>query len=104
MPDNLELSRTRAELKALGADFALSTSGENVTYVSHYEVPVDFGPAAAQRYVPPMAFFDVNGSGSSLIVSDSYAAGAKQNSALDEVHVHECFLLDRPVSPRENFL
>ena len=60
MPDNLELSRTRAELQALGADFALITSGENVTYVSHYEVPVDFGPAAAQRYVPPMAFFDVN--------------------------------------------
>ncbi len=40
---NQELERARGELKALGADFALLSSGDNVTYVSHFEVPVDFG-------------------------------------------------------------
>ena len=44
--ENLELERARNELKRLGADWALLSSPENVTYVSHYEVPVDFGPLA----------------------------------------------------------
>ena len=43
---NQELARARAELQAIGADWALLTTPENVTYVSHYEVPVEYGPLA----------------------------------------------------------
>lgn len=102
--ENLELARARAELKALGANFALLSSTENVTYVSHYEVPVDFGPAAAQRYVAPMAYFGVDDSASGLIVADGYAGGAKKHSLLGEVSVAETTSLDYPVSPRDTFL
>ena len=38
---NQELERARAELKREGADWSLLSSRENVTYVSHYEVPVE---------------------------------------------------------------
>ena len=101
---NQELARARAELKAIGADWALLSAGENVTYVSHFEVPVDFGPAAAQRFAPPMAFFAVNDSSGNLLVSDSYASGAKQATTFDQVNVYECFALEKSVLPRENFL
>ncbi len=105
--DNQELARVCAELKTVGADFALLSSGENVTYVSQFAVPVDFGPAAAQRYIAPLAFFGVNQSDdgtSGLLVSDSYGAEAKQASALAAVHMYPCFDLEREISPRTNFL
>ena len=101
---NEELSRARANLRHLGADFALLSSAENVTYVSHWEVPVDFGPSSAMRYVQPMALIGVGDSASSLILSDSYAADAREHSLLDEVHAHPVFVLERPVSPRDGFL
>jgi Xaa-Pro aminopeptidase len=106
---NEELARTQDALKAIGADFAILSSDENVTYVSHYAVPTDFGPASAQRYVAPMAYFAVDAGApargeSGLIVSDSYAAGATQASALGQVHMYACFVLDYDVSPRANYL
>ncbi len=102
--DNLELARARAELKTLGADVALLSSMENVTYVSHFEVPVDFGPASAQRFVGPMAFLDVGGGATGLVVADGYGSAAKQQSALDSVYVSETTSLDHPVSPYDTFL
>jgi Xaa-Pro aminopeptidase len=82
---NQELDRARAELKKIGADWALLSSGENVTYVSHWEVPVDFGAPAALNYSPPMALIGVTDSASGILVSSSYQGSAKAQSALDDV-------------------
>jgi len=43
-------------IKAIGADWALLSSLENVTYVSHFAVPIDFGATATLTLVPPLAF------------------------------------------------
>jgi Xaa-Pro aminopeptidase len=81
------------------------SSGENVTYVSHFAVPVDFGPAAAQRYVAPMAFFGVNEQDSGgLIISNSYAADANRESVLSSIEMYSCFDMNHDVSPRDNFI
>ncbi len=101
--NNQELARARAELKAVGADWALLSTGDNVTYVSHWEVPIDFGALAAMRYQPPLALIGVNESASQLIVSDNHAPSAKRHSALEAVHAHEIFNLERAVSARDNF-
>ncbi len=82
---NQELERARAELKKAGADWALLSTGDNVTYVSHWEVPVDFGAPAALNYYPPKALFGVKDSASILLVSSSYQGGAAAQSALDDV-------------------
>ena len=52
MTNNDELARTRVLLDELDADWALLSAPENVTYVSHYEVPIDFGPLAHLSYGP----------------------------------------------------
>lgn len=100
---NHELDRACAELNAIGADFALLASTENVTYVSHWEVPVDFGPSSAMRYAPPLAFLSVADGAGSLIVADPYAAAARQDSALDDVEVHACFDMNQPTDPHATF-
>lgn len=83
---NEELARARTELKRLGADWALLTSLENVTYVSHYEAPVDFGPLAQLSYGPVMALVSVEDDGPALLVANHYyAAGARQQTTFDEV-------------------
>ena len=82
---NHELARARAELQALGADRALLTSPENVTYVSHYEVPVEFGPLAQLNYGPVMALFGVNEPTTFLLANRYYAGSARQQSTFDEV-------------------
>lgn len=54
-----------------------------------------------------MAFFSVDESesgNSGLIVSDSYAADARQDSVLGSVHVYACVDLEHAVSPRDNFI
>jgi Xaa-Pro aminopeptidase len=101
---NEELARVRAELAALGADFALITSDENVTYISQWEVPVDFGPSSATRYVAPLAYFGVGDDVGGLIVSDSYAGGARQHNTLGDVLTYPSFSVDGPTNPREGFL
>ena len=50
---NEELERARTELKKLGADWAILSSRENVTYVSHFETPTEFGFYADLAYAPP---------------------------------------------------
>ncbi len=81
---NQELARTRAELTALGADWALLTSPENVTYVSHYAVPVDFGPLAHLNYGPVIALFGVQEPTSLLVANRYYADSARQQTNFDE--------------------
>ena len=100
---NEELARTQVALKFLGVDWALLSSVENVSYVSHFAVPIDFGPQAAQRYAPLMALFGVNDSAAMLLVSDAYTADAKAASTFDVIS-HSVFKLDEPVSPKTNFL
>jgi len=82
---NQELERVRAELKALGADFALLSSGDNVTYVSHFEVPVDFGANATLSFAAPMAAISVNEAGAALIIPNAYEKDAKAQSSDFEV-------------------
>lgn len=101
---NQELERARAELKAIGADFALMSSGDNVTYVSHFEVPVDFGALATLSFAPSLAFIEVRGSGAELLVGSFYEAWAKQQSSGFEVSSYEPVNWFTPVDGRANFL
>ncbi|MEZ4727389.1 MAG: Xaa-Pro peptidase family protein [Caldilineaceae bacterium] len=82
---NQELARARAALTALGADWALLSSPETVTYVSHYEVPIEFGPLAHLNYGPVMALFGVQEPTSLLVANRYYAAGARQQTTFDAV-------------------
>ena len=84
-----ELARARAELQQTGASWALLTSPENVTYVSQYEVPVEFGPLAHLNYGPVLALIRVDESvgetASLLVANQHYAAAARQQSRFDAV-------------------
>lgn len=105
--NNQELARTRAELSTLGADWALLTAPENVTYVSHYEVPLDFGPLAHLNYGPVMALFGVQETTSLLVANRHYAAAARQQSPFDEVigfGILEVFAPFAKQLRRENFV
>ena len=51
--------RFTEELKNTGADWALLSSLDNVTYTSHFAVPIDFGATATLTLVPPL--HSVNG-------------------------------------------
>jgi Xaa-Pro dipeptidase len=104
---NQELARARAELQAIGADWALLTTPENVTYVSHYEVPVEYGPLAQLNYGPVMALFGINEPTSVLMANRYYAEGARQQSTFDEVigfGILEVFEPFAPQAARENFI
>ena len=81
---NQELARTRAGLATVGADWALLTAPENVTYVSHYAVPLDFGPLAHLNYGPVIALFGVQEPTSLLLANRYYADGARQQTTFDE--------------------
>ena len=83
--DNQELARTRAVLDELNADWALLSSLENVTYVSHYEVPIEFGPLAHLNYGPVLALFGVQEEASLLLANRYYAEAARQQTTFDEV-------------------
>lgn len=101
---NQELARARVELKHIGADFALLTSGDNVTYTSHHDVPVDFGALATLGYAQPMALVGVNDETAYLLVGGFYEAWAKGQSEDFEVLPYPVFSGVEPVSGRDNFL
>lgn len=101
---NQELERARAELKAIGADLALLSSGDNVTYVSHFEVPTDFGANSTLSFSPPLAVIGVRDSGARLVIPNSYEAGAKQQSSGFEVKSYEPVNWFTPVDGRANAL
>jgi Xaa-Pro aminopeptidase len=96
---NQELERARDELKKIGADWALLSSSENVTYVGHWAVPVDFGALAALNYSPPMALIGVTDEASSLLVSSSYQGSAKAQTALDGVIGYDLSALTSQSAP-----
>ncbi len=104
---NHELARARAEMQALGADWALLTSPENVTYVSHYEVPVEPGPLAQLSYGPVMALFGVKEPTTFLLANRYYAPAARQQSTFDRVidfGILEVFEPFVPQVARDNFV
>ncbi len=83
--ENQELERAREQLRQTGADWVLLSSAENVTYVSHYEVPVDFGPLAHLSYGPVLALCSLSGNSSALIANNYYAGAARQQSTFGDV-------------------
>src|SRR5688572_15362926 len=101
---NQELERACAELRAAGADWALLSSAENVTYVSHFETPVAFGALAALGYGEPLALVGVNDAASLLVVGNFYTGWAKEQSAVDEVVAYESGLPYERISPRDNYV
>src|SRR5215203_2922211 len=104
---NYELARARTELQKLGADWALLTSPENVTYVSHYEVPVEFGPLSQLNYGPVIALFAVNGPSTLLLANRYFAGSARQQSDFDEIigfGILEVFEPFVPQVARDNFV
>jgi Xaa-Pro aminopeptidase len=104
---NYELARARAELQKSGADWALLTSPENVTYVSHYEVPVEFGPLAQLNYGPVIALIGVNEPTTLLLANRFYAGSARQQSDFDEVITFGILEVFEPFAPqhsRDNFV
>ncbi|MCC6457768.1 MAG: aminopeptidase P family protein [Caldilineaceae bacterium] len=103
---NHELARARSEVQALGADWALLTSPENVTYVSHYEVPVEFGPLAQLNYGPVMALFGVSEPANILLANRYYAGSARQQSAFEVVDfgILEVFEPFHAQVSRDNFV
>ncbi|MFN8492429.1 MAG: Xaa-Pro peptidase family protein [Caldilineaceae bacterium] len=104
---NDELARARAQLKNLGADWALLTSPENVTYVSHYEVPVEFGPLAHLNYGPVIALFGVDEPASLLVANQAYASAAKAQTTFSDVigfGILEVFAPFNKQVSRDNFV
>jgi Xaa-Pro aminopeptidase len=105
--ENQELERARVQLQRIGADWALLSSSENVTYVSHYEVPVEFGPLADLSYGPVMALFGVDEPSSCFIANGYYANAAKQQTTFDEVMDFSILEVFEPYNkqvPRDNFV
>ena len=83
--ENQELERACKQLEKIGADWALLSSPENVTYVSHYDVPIEFGALANLSYGPVLALFGVKEPGSYLIANNYYAGGAKNQTTFNEI-------------------
>jgi Xaa-Pro aminopeptidase len=101
---NHELERVRNELQQIGADYALLSSGENVTYATHFEVPVDFGALATLSFAPPMTLIGAHDATACLLVGSFYSGWAKDQSPGFEVVSYEAINWFEPVNGRENFL
>jgi Xaa-Pro aminopeptidase len=101
---NHELGRAREALTQAGCDAALLSSLANVTYVSGYEVPVPIGAGAEMSYGIPLALFDARGDASCLIVPDSSASAATQQSRLGELLAFETFDSFRATDSHAAFL
>jgi Xaa-Pro dipeptidase len=101
---NEELERAREELRKAGVDWALLSSGENVTYVSHFEVPVEFGFYADLAYSPCLCLFGAGNSGSCLLIASYYEGRITEPDAVDQVLVHDVIGALGSVPARENYL
>lgn len=101
---NQELARARAELKKLDVNFVLLSSVENVTYASHFEVPINFGALATLSYVQPMALIGINDNTACLLVSAMYGGWAQEQSTGFEVSTHDVFTDLNEISAQDNFL
>lgn len=71
-----ELEKTKAELRALGADVAIVSSYANVTFVTGSEVPLPVGAGHEMTYAPWLAVISESGS---ALVSNSVNTTAQSN-------------------------
>lgn len=101
---NQELEQARAELRNMGADFALLSSGENITYVTHYEVPTEFGALATLSFLPPLALISALDATALLLTPAFYEAAAKAQVSGFEVVSYEPVNWFTPTDGRQNFL
>ncbi|HET8524113.1 MAG TPA: aminopeptidase P family N-terminal domain-containing protein, partial [Thermomicrobiales bacterium] len=76
LPAIEELARAGTALTAAGCDFALISAPENVTYVSGYDVPVQFGAHTELSFGPPLALCAAREPAEWLIVSNGAAEEA----------------------------
>jgi Xaa-Pro aminopeptidase len=81
-PASEELARAGTALAAANCDFALLSSPENVTYVSGYEVPVQFGAHTELGFGPPLALCAAGDPAGWLIVSNGAASAAEEQAPL----------------------
>jgi Xaa-Pro aminopeptidase len=101
---NQELEQARAELRNMGADYALLSSGENITYVTHYEVPTEFGALATLAFMPPLALIGARDGAAVLITPSFYEAAAKAQGSGFEVVGFTPVDWFVPTDGRANFL
>ena len=101
---NQELERARSELRGIGADFALISSGENITYLTHYEVPTEFGALATLAFSPPLALIGARDTTAVLLTPGFYEAAAQAQSSGFEVVSYEPVNWFTPTDGRQNFL
>ncbi|MBL8154019.1 MAG: aminopeptidase P family protein [Anaerolineae bacterium] len=101
---NQELAKARTMLQVTGADYALLSAGDNVTYVSHFEVPVEFGALATLSFISPLALIGVRDSAAVLLTPAFYEAAAQQAAAGFESLSYEPVNWFTPVDGRQNFL
>jgi Xaa-Pro aminopeptidase len=101
---NQELEQARAELRNMGADYALLSSGENITYVTHYEVPTEFGALATLAFMPPLALIGARDGAAVLITPSFYEAAAKAQGSGFEVVAYTPVDWFVPTDGRANFL
>ncbi len=105
--ENQELERARQQLQRIGADWALLSSPENVTYVSHYDVPIDFGALANLSHGPVLALVGVREPRSYLTANKYYAGSARKQTTFDEVIEFEILQIFEPYQKQNiqnNFL
>ncbi|MGH2548553.1 MAG: M24 family metallopeptidase [Thermomicrobiales bacterium] len=98
-PSNEELAKTRAELRNVGADFALLSSIHNVTYASGWEVPIQLGAGAELAYCWPLLLISARNDGAWLIVPDGQLAGAKASASVSNIFTTETLNTFEPTDP-----
>jgi Xaa-Pro aminopeptidase len=100
-----ELSKTCAALRSAGVDFALLTTLPNVTYVSGWDVPPAFGPAAELTGWLPNGCVVVNAKQDAawLVVSDLLSAPASRANRLEYQEVFSGFGHFEPVDAAQSF-
>jgi Xaa-Pro dipeptidase len=102
--NNEEMQRAQNQFRRLDADWALVSSPANVTYVSHFEVPVPHGWYGDTAYAPALCLMAVGHAESYLVVNNYFDALVEDRAAIDAVLSYEVLNWGRNVSPRDGFL
>lgn len=82
---NHELSKTCAELRAIGADGAVIGSVENVTYVTNAEQPLPYGALASTTVAPWLAIVSTRDERGIVLAPEGKAAELRANAPGFEV-------------------
>jgi hypothetical protein len=93
-----ELDHARAELEALGADWTLLSAPENVTDVSHYEAPIDFGARSSQLWAGACTGGGAGGDGAAAGAGTGFMGAWRGRLLLGRLAGHTLPLPDDPGS------